>query len=67
MKKAIILSMLALALLCTIFIMQSPADMGQCLGECASEQGACIGQCGGDSQCINSCASAYDRCVARCN
>jgi len=67
MKKAIILSMLALALLCTIFIMQSPADSGQCFGDCASEQGICISHCGGDGQCISRCAAAYGRCVARCN
>jgi len=67
MKKIIFLSVLIIILFSTVFIIQIPADMGQCLSGCASEQGICISQCGGDSQCISRCAAAHDRCVARCN
>lgn len=44
----------------------STLDTGQCLGDCASEQGICITQCKGDSLCINGCSSAYGRCMGRC-
>jgi len=42
-------------------------DVGQCMGDCASEQGMCIASCQGDGQCIANCAAAHGRCVARCN
>lgn len=42
------------------------ADVGQCMGNCASEQGMCIGQCMGNGQCIASCAATHGRCVSRC-
>jgi hypothetical protein len=42
-------------------------DIGQCMGECASEQGICISGCQGNPQCIANCAAAHGRCVARCN
>jgi len=42
-------------------------DIGQCMGDCASEQGMCISQCQGDGQCINRCGAAHGRCMARCN
>ena len=48
-------------------IVLSDSDLGQCMGECASEQGICIGQCQGDGLCIAHCAAAHGRCVARCN
>jgi hypothetical protein len=73
MKKIIFLGVLTFALLSTVFIIQSnvaakdAAEIGQCISDCASEQGICIGQCNGDGQCINRCAAAYGRCVARCN
>ncbi len=73
MKKIILASILALTLLGAIFFTQSPvvaksgAEIGQCMGDCASEQGICISQCNGDGQCISRCASAYGRCVSRCN
>jgi len=41
-------------------------DVGQCMGDCASDQGICIGGCQGDSNCIARCADAYGRCVSRC-
>jgi len=41
--------------------------VGQCMADCASEQGICISQCQGDGQCIGNCAAAHGRCVARCN
>ena len=43
------------------------ADLGICIGDCASEQGICISQCQGDGQCISNCAAAHGRCVARCH
>lgn len=73
MKKAIFFGILVLVLLGTVFFMQNnviardPADIGRCLGDCASEQGICISQCYGNAQCISNCAAAYSRCVARCN
>lgn len=48
----------------TVLVAQN--DVGQCMGNCASEQGMCMGQCQGDGQCISSCAAAHGRCVARC-
>lgn len=42
-------------------------NTGQCMGNCASEQGMCMGQCMGNGQCIASCAATHGRCVARCN
>lgn len=42
-------------------------DIGQCMGDCGSEQGICISQCGSNGQCIGNCAAAHGRCVARCN
>ena len=73
MKKTIFLSTLALILLSTVFIIQNDvvakdaAEIGQCISDCASEQGICISQCNGDGQCISRCAAAHGRCVARCN
>lgn len=43
------------------------SNIGQCMGNCASEQGICISQCRGDGQCIGSCTAAQGRCVSRCN
>ena len=43
------------------------SDIGQCMGDCASEQGICIGQCEGNGQCIGNCAAAHGRCVAKCH
>lgn len=48
-------------------IILANSDIGQCMGDCASEQGICIGQCQGDGQCISNCAAAHGRCVARCH
>ena len=42
-------------------------DVGQCMGDCASDQGICMGDCQGDGNCIARCADAYGRCVSRCN
>lgn len=42
-------------------------DVGQCMGDCASEQGICIGQCQSNGNCIGNCASAWGRCASRCN
>jgi len=42
-------------------------DVGQCIGDCGSEQGICIGACNGNGQCISRCAEAHGRCVARCH
>ena len=73
MKKIIFLITLALILLSTVFILQNnvvakdAAEIGQCIADCASEQGICISQCNGDGQCISRCAAAHGRCVARCN
>lgn len=46
---------------------QIVANIGMCIGDCASEQGICIGYCQGDGQCISNCAAAHGRCVARCH
>ncbi len=43
------------------------ANLGMCIGDCASEQGICMGHCQGDGQCISNCAAAHGRCVARCH
>ena len=48
-------------------VARDAAEIGQCIGACATEQGICIAQCNGDGQCISRCAAAYGRCVARCN
>lgn len=48
----------------TVLVAQN--DIGQCMGNCASEQGMCMGQCQGDGQCISTCAATHGRCVARC-
>jgi len=42
------------------------AAIGQCMSDCASEQGICIGQCEGNGNCISNCNAAHGRCVARC-
>lgn len=42
-------------------------NVGQCQGQCASEQGICIAQCSGDGQCIGRCAASHGRCVAACS
>ncbi len=42
-------------------------DVGQCMGDCASDQGICISRCDGDGQCIGDCASDHGTCVSRCN
>lgn len=43
------------------------AQIGQCHGSCASEQGICIGQCQGNGLCISRCTSSHGRCVASCS
>lgn len=43
------------------------AQIGQCHGSCASEQGICIGQCQGNGMCISRCTSSHGRCVAGCS
>jgi hypothetical protein len=48
-------------------IILASGDIGQCMGDCAAEQGMCMGQCQGDGQCISRCADAHGRCVARCS
>lgn len=42
-------------------------NVGQCQGQCASEQGMCIAQCNGNGQCIGRCAASHGRCVAACS
>jgi hypothetical protein len=42
-------------------------DIGQCMGDCASEQGICSSQCQGNGQCYGNCGAVHGRCVARCN
>jgi hypothetical protein len=46
---------------------RSNSNVGQCMGDCASEQGICISQCQGNGQCINRSAATHGRCVSRCN
>lgn len=41
--------------------------IGQCVGDCSSEQGMCISYCNGNPSCIARCADAHGRCVARCH
>lgn len=44
----------------------SGARIGQCQGQCASEQGICISQCQGNGQCVGNCAASHGRCVGGC-
>lgn len=73
MKKTIFLSTLAISLFGAVFFVQNSAtakdaaEIGQCMGDCASEQGICISECMGNGQCISRCNAAHGRCVARCN
>lgn len=68
MKSIIILVALVVCVLCgSQAHSMSGAEIGQCMGDCASEQGICIANCQGDGQCIGNCASAHGRCVSRCH
>ena len=64
MKKIIFLSTLALILFGTVFFTlnnteaKDATEIGQCMGDCASELGICISQCNGDGQCISRCAAS---------
>lgn len=51
----------------SLYIKTHLADVGQCMGFCASQQGRCIARCQGDGQCIGDCASDHGQCVANCN
>lgn len=57
----------AISLAQTLGTVVAQSNIGQCMGNCASEQGMCTGQCMGDGQCIASCAAAHGRCVSRCH
>ena len=73
MKKTILMGTMVISLLGVAVFFQNNAiakdavEIGQCMGDCASEQGICISECMGDGQCIGRCAAAHGRCVARCN
>lgn len=74
MKKTIFMGAMVIFLLGAALFFQNndavakdAAEIGQCMGDCASEQGICISECMGDGQCIGRCAAAHGRCVARCN
>ena len=68
MKNIIILVAFTI---CIFFSTQAQSisgeEIGQCMADCASEQGICIANCQGDGQCIGNCAAAHGRCVSRCN
>lgn len=73
MRRTIILAILCLTLFAAVLathydvVARDGAEIGQCMADCASEQGICISQCNGDGQCIGRCAAAHGRCVARCH
>ena len=50
----------------SLYIKTYVADIGQCISNCASQQGRCIARCQGDGQCISDCASDHGQCVANC-
>lgn len=41
-------------------------NIGQCMGNCASQQGICFANCQGNGICIANCASAHGRCSGFC-
>lgn len=71
MKKIALLGVVMFAfltgLLSTHYQARANADVGQCMGDCASDQGICISQCDGDGQCIGNCSATHGRCVSRCH
>ncbi|WP_459947353.1 hypothetical protein, partial [Desulfocastanea catecholica] len=71
MKKVVLLGLTMVILGGALFMIpvQSHANqnVGQCMGDCASEQGLCISECQGDGQCIGRCGATHGRCVARCH
>lgn len=68
MKKRIAATILTFLVACFAgSALYASGDIGQCMGDCASEQGTCIAQCQGDGQCIIRCGDAHGRCVSRCN
>lgn len=68
MKRKILICLAVVVLLVGgIGLYVSAGDVGQCMADCAAEQGICMGQCQGDGQCINRCAEAHGRCVSRCH
>lgn len=71
MKKIAVLGVtmviLSGALFCTPTQTHANQNVGQCMGDCASEQGICISQCQGDGQCIGNCGAAHGRCISRCH